>query len=154
MLVVDDEAKVRLGMKELLEGLGCRVSDVDSTAQAVKCAQMNPPVTFVLADFRLRGADHGIATVHAIREIYPLMPALLINGDTAPERLREANAAGITLLHKPISVKVLMRAIAVAVGRDVKHMPGNRWPACVRCLLFGHLVLYRERFAKRCDRFD
>ena len=31
------------------------------------------------------------------------MPALLISGDTAPERLREANAAGITLLHARIT---------------------------------------------------
>jgi len=31
------------------------------------------------------------------------LPALLITGDTAPERLREAVGSGLPLLHKPVS---------------------------------------------------
>jgi CheY-like chemotaxis protein len=31
------------------------------------------------------------------------IPALLISGDTAPERLRDASAKGFHLLHKPVS---------------------------------------------------
>jgi hypothetical protein len=31
------------------------------------------------------------------------VPALLVSGDTAPERLRQAQASGIPLLHKPVS---------------------------------------------------
>jgi CheY-like chemotaxis protein len=117
VLVVDDEAKVRLAMKELLEALGCRVSDVDCTSQAVTRTRVDPP-NIILADFRLRGEDHGIAAVHAIRELYPELPALLVSGDTAPERLQEASAAGIQLLHKPVSMKVLKKAIAISVGRQ------------------------------------
>ena len=30
------------------------------------------------------------------------MPALLITGDTAPDRLREAGSSGLPLLHKPV----------------------------------------------------
>lgn len=116
VLVVDDEAKVRLSTKEWLENLGCRVSDVDGTAQAALSARANRP-DIVLVDLRLRGDDHGIAAVRAIREIYPQMPALIISGDTAPERLREADAAGMTLLHKPVAVDALKKAIATASGR-------------------------------------
>jgi CheY-like chemotaxis protein len=39
------------------------------------------------------------------------LPALLITGDTAPERLREAMASGITLLHKPLSPQQLLRSM-------------------------------------------
>jgi len=39
------------------------------------------------------------------------LPALLITGDTAPERLREAKASGIPLLHKPVSPSVLYRKL-------------------------------------------
>jgi CheY-like chemotaxis protein len=39
------------------------------------------------------------------------LPALLITGDTAPERLREARASGIPLLHKPVSPDQLYRRI-------------------------------------------
>jgi CheY-like chemotaxis protein len=113
VLVVDDEGQVRLGMKTLLDGMGCRTTLCDGTAPAVAAATANRP-DIVLADFRLRGDDNGIATVRSIRVLYPGMPAILLSGDTAPDRLREAEAAGIPLLHKPVTIDALTRAIADA----------------------------------------
>jgi DNA-binding NarL/FixJ family response regulator len=43
--------------------------------------------------------------------MHPGLPALLISGDTAPERLREASAAGLRLLHKPVPLDVLVQAL-------------------------------------------
>lgn len=120
VLVVDDETKIRLGMRELLEGMGCRVSDVDNSAAALRCATANS-IDFVLADFRLREGDNGIATIQAIRNMAPLVPALLISGDTAPERLREATEAGITLLHKPVSLNLLKSEIAKGLQKDTEN---------------------------------
>lgn len=114
VLVVDDESLVRDGMRTLLEELGCRVTLADGTAQAVAAARTEMP-DILLADLRLRDGDHGIATVHAIRDLYPGMPALLISGDTAPARLREAHDAKLKLLHKPVPVKVLEQEIVNAV---------------------------------------
>ena len=113
VLVVDDEGQVRLGMKTLLEGMGCRSTLVDGTARAVAAAKADRP-DIVVADFRLRGEDNGIATVRSVRAVYPEMPAILLSGDTAPDRLREAEAAGIALLHKPVAVDELANAIASA----------------------------------------
>jgi len=111
VLVVDDEALIRLGMKTLLEEMGCRATLADGTEQAVAAARAVQP-DMVLTDLRLRGTDNGIRTIRAIRELYPSMPAILISGDTAPERLREAEAAGIPLLHKPVPVELLKQVIA------------------------------------------
>ena len=116
VLVVDDEAGIRLGMKTLLEGMGCRATLADGTAQAVAAVKAERP-DVVLSDLRLRGDDNGIRTVRAIRELYPDIPAILISGDIAPDRLREAEEAGIPLLHKPVPVEVLQQAIAEA-GRS------------------------------------
>ena len=113
VLVVDDERQVRLGMQTLLEGMGCRVTLVDETSRAVAAARADHP-DIVVADFRLRGDDNGIATVQAVRGLYPDLPAILLSGDTAPDRLREAEAAGIVLLHKPVAVADLAQAIASA----------------------------------------
>ena len=44
----------------------------------------------MVADFRLRGDDDGIAAVRSVRALYPELPAILLSGDTAPDRLREA----------------------------------------------------------------
>ena len=100
-------------MQTLLEGMGCRVTLVDETPRAVAAARADHP-DIVVADFRLRGDDNGIATVRAVRAIYPELPAILLSGDTAPDRLREAEAAGIVLLHKPVAVADLAQAIASA----------------------------------------
>jgi CheY-like chemotaxis protein len=114
VLVVDDESGVRLGMKALLEGMGCRATLTDGTAHAVAAARASRP-DVVLADLRLRGTDNGIAAVLAIRALYPGVPAILVSGEIQPERLREAEEAGIALLHKPVPVETLKRAIAEAV---------------------------------------
>ncbi len=116
ILVVDDEDQVRLGMKTLLEGLGCRATLVDGTTPAIAAVRAEKP-DVVLADFRLRGNDNGIATVQSIRRLFPAMPAILLSGDTAPDRLREAEEAGIPLLHKPVAVEVLADAISAAGAR-------------------------------------
>ena len=116
ILAVDDEPDVALGTKTLLEELGCHVIIVQSTSQATEAVALEKP-DLVLVDFRLRNNDTGLATVRAIRERYPDTPAIMISGDTAPDRIREASEAGLELLHKPVVVDDLKRAIANACCR-------------------------------------
>lgn len=110
-LVVDDEEGVRHGMRTLLEGLGARVTLAEGEADALLAAGSDQP-DLLLSDFRLRGNQSGIALITKVRAMRPGMPALLISGDTSPERLREARAANITLLHKPVLRHQLRQALA------------------------------------------
>lgn len=110
VLVVDDEEVIRLGMTTLLEEMGFSVRCVASTQSALQAAGEFEPA-IVLADFRLRGEDDGLLAIRALRAIWPGLPALLISGDTAPERLLEARKAGIELLHKPVNAGVLRDAM-------------------------------------------
>ena len=66
----------------------------------------------VLADYRLREHRTGVQAIEAVREVLrldggPEVGALIITGDTAPERLREAHASGLQLLHKPVPAEQL-----------------------------------------------
>jgi signal transduction histidine kinase/CheY-like chemotaxis protein len=115
VLVVDDEASVRLGTSLLLEGLGCRASVARGTDEAVEVAMHDAP-DIVLADLRLRGEDSGVLAVTALRALRPGLPALLISGDTAPDRLREAERAGLVLLHKPVPAEALAKGIRDALS--------------------------------------
>ena len=124
ILVVDDEASVRLGMKTLLEGLDCRVTLAASTAEAVDSLGGHRP-DIVLADMRLRGDDNGLAAIRAVHARYPGVPALLISGDTAPDRLRDAAAAGVPMLHKPVPADVLRRSISEATRRNAPARVGS-----------------------------
>jgi two-component system, sensor histidine kinase len=121
VLVIDDEANVRLGTQLLLEGLGCTVSLVRDTDEACEVAVVDRP-DIVLADMRLAGDDSGLRAVARLRALQPGLPALLISGDTAPDRLREARQAGLPLLHKPVSAELLARSITEAI----RGTPGER----------------------------
>lgn len=117
MLVLDDEVAILQAMKTLLESQGCRVTLASTTDEAVQKAAIDPP-DVVLADFRLRGQESGIKAIRKIRQQFPDLPALLISGDTAEDRLKEAHEAGLRLLHKPVSVDVLLEAIAQSLDTE------------------------------------
>ncbi len=112
ILVIDDEASVRLGMQSLLESWGCKcftASDCDRSACAASTGGASPD--FIIADLRLRGENTGIDAIHVLRaELGDSIPAVLISGDTATEQLRKVSAAGLTMMHKPLKA-VRLRAL-------------------------------------------
>jgi signal transduction histidine kinase/ActR/RegA family two-component response regulator len=113
VLIVDDEADVRRSMGFLLEELGCHPHETQSTSEvALKVQHFRPDL--MLADFRLKNHDSGIASIAALRERWPGVPAVLVSGDTAPERLLEAQAAGVRILHKPLALDALRSELTQA----------------------------------------
>ncbi len=107
VLVVDDNAAIRVAMGRLLVTWGYHCDVADSLEEALACAEEAAP-DVLISDYRLRGQTTGADVIRAIRALLgsPL-PALLMTGDTDPTRIREARSTGITLLHKPIAPKEL-----------------------------------------------
>ena len=59
---------------------------------------------YVISDYRLRDQRTGLEAIASLRAVLGQnLPAVLITGDTAPDRLREALSSNIPLLHKPVS---------------------------------------------------
>jgi signal transduction histidine kinase len=118
ILVVDDEPEIRAGMRTLLEGIGCKVMACGGYAEAERLLDGQPlKIDLIVADFRLRQHENGIDTVRKLRARLGDVPALLVSGDTAPERLREAQASALPLLHKPVSAEKLTDAMLAALRR-------------------------------------
>lgn len=111
VLVVDDERSVRIGMRVLLEELGCRCLEASAGEEAIVQARSHKP-DVILADLRLRNGETGIDVIARVVAAIGPTPALLISGDTAPDRLLEAQRAGITLLHKPVGLLLLQEELA------------------------------------------
>ncbi len=111
LLVIDDDEIVREGMLHLLRNWGSECEGAESIEEALLLARQNPP-DVVISDYRLREQRTGVEAIAAVRALLgESLPALLITGDTAPERLREAQASGIPLLHKPVSPGKLYRKL-------------------------------------------
>ena len=123
VLVLDDEESVREAMQTLLSAHGCEVRVAATTRSAVLDSLAAPP-DLVLVDLRLRSGDDGIAAVQSLRSALPDLPALLVSGDTAPERLREAQAAGLQLLHKPVQAEALLDAMEQQLARRYPRLSG------------------------------
>lgn len=105
VLLVDDDALVREAAAAILERFGCVVVVAESGEEALELMQASGfTPEAMLVDYRLRGASTGVevigqVTTHCAR----IVPAALLTGDTAPDRLREVQASGYALCHKPLS---------------------------------------------------
>lgn len=113
VLIVEDDQLVREGLGAALTAWGYKVAMAASVAEAVTTVDdLGCPLSLVIADHRLREGETGEAAINAVRtQCGVAIPALVITGDTAPERLREAMEAGVDLVHKPISIDILRETI-------------------------------------------
>jgi signal transduction histidine kinase/FixJ family two-component response regulator len=105
VVVVDDDRLALDGMAGILRSWGCEVVAAASAEEAAaQLAAHALPPDLIIADYRLAGGRTGIEAVERLRgQSRAAIPAFLISGDTAPERLREASAKGLHLLHKPVA---------------------------------------------------
>jgi signal transduction histidine kinase len=123
ILVVDDEMAIQEAMRSLLSGWGHEVIVAGSCAQMLeRLATCATRPNLIICDYRLRDHENGIAVVRRLQsEFNADIPALLITGDTAPERLQEAQESGFFLLHKPVA-NAKLRA---AIGNLIQSAPGD-----------------------------
>lgn len=103
VLVIDDDVLVQDAMKQLLQTWDCQCIAVESAQEALSQDWPQLP-QLILSDYRLRNQATGADAISALQAHWGApIPAILLTGDTAKERLREAASSGITLLHKPVS---------------------------------------------------
>ena len=113
ILVIDDEVAIQLAMSTVLTGWGHSVVAAGSCSEMLgRVAGFSATPDLMISDYRLRGDENGIATIERLRnEFNNDVPAILITGDTAPDRIREATESDCFLMHKPVSNSRLRAAI-------------------------------------------
>lgn len=117
VLVIDDDEGILAGMAELLRSWGCSCDVATTGAQGLAMARRRRP-DLLITDFRLREQRTGLQAIDELQgALEHPVPAVLVTGDTAPERLREASDRGLALLHKPVLPAHLYRALASALAR-------------------------------------
>lgn len=134
IFVIDDDAIVLEAMRTVLAGWGARVIAAESGKEIfalVANGASRPDI--ILCDYRLRDGESGIDVVRGLQEKFQWqIPAVLITGDTASDRVVQAHACGLAVLYKPVANSKL-RAL---IGNLLRERKG----AELRITLDGDVV--------------
>ncbi len=119
VLVLDDDPEIGLAMRLLLSGWGFEVLTACSLAELLKqVADVRTCPVALISDYGLGTPENGLQAIVTLREEFNAeIPAILITGNTTPERLRETAAAGHQLLHKPVAPDRLRQALTTLLER-------------------------------------
>jgi signal transduction histidine kinase/CheY-like chemotaxis protein len=111
ILVIDDDRAIRSAMHALFSSWGCQVVTVETGQEALdSLADFIPRLLIV--DYRLRGKQCGLQVLQAIHDhLGYALAAIIMTGDTAPDRIRDAQNSGATLLHKPVDIDIMRTTI-------------------------------------------
>lgn len=119
IVIIDDDAGVRAAMVALLSGWGCRCAVYERPGEAIALGPDAPAPDALICDYRLREHLTGADAVAILRRHWGRpIPAILITGDTAPDRLREALASGVALVHKPVPPDTLHQALLALIPQS------------------------------------
>lgn len=117
LVVIEDEAVLRMDLQERLEGLGYEVVGAGSRAtEALElAARLRPDLIFM--DIRLKDGPDGIVAAEVIRERHGI-PIVFLTAFADDETIRRAkDTEPFGYLHKPCHDRELRSAVEVALQR-------------------------------------
>jgi PAS domain S-box-containing protein len=126
VLVVEDEAAVRLVAKRVLETAGYDVLEASNGGEALDViAAASPWPTLVLSDIVMPGMG-GAQLARHLRERYPALAIVLMTGHSE-EAVRRGGEFGpeVRFLQKPLQADTLRRAVAEELARAHPPRPAE-----------------------------
>ena len=129
VLVVDDEPEALASLRLLLEAHDGRVATAATLEACLAVLRDGFRPDVLVVDHRLQGDLTGIELIATLQTRGCKAPAVIVTGDTAPDRLQALAASGWPVLHKPVPAYVLLRTIADAVqARGASQAPAVSEP--------------------------
>ncbi|CAN7504283.1 ATP-binding protein [Rhizobacter sp. LjRoot28] len=115
VLMVEDDALVRGLTAQALEDCGFSVLVASTAADALAIARARDDIDAVLSDVVMPGGMSGVDLVHALAELRPALPALLVSGYAAVLD----TTLPVRTIAKPYAVADVARLLAEAI-RDAR----------------------------------
>jgi DNA-binding NtrC family response regulator len=110
VLVVDDEASVRLLLRRWLECWGCRVREASSAIEAVEMMNVEP-ASVIFSDVRMPGPN-GLWLVEVVRAKWPETAIIMATGADDIEMVLDCKRAGaVDYVLKPFGRDLLQQAL-------------------------------------------
>jgi DNA-binding NtrC family response regulator len=112
VLVVDDEALIRLNACDAIEVAGHTVLEARNADEAITLLEAHPEIGVVVTDIQMPGSMDGVGLAQLIDSRWPGMPIIVSSGHAAPS----ANALprNVIILAKPYLGHVLATVVTNA----------------------------------------
>ncbi|MCG6938783.1 MAG: hybrid sensor histidine kinase/response regulator [Gammaproteobacteria bacterium] len=116
VLIIDDDLEVLTATSILLKKWGCVVMTAKTSDEVLENIDFSEQADFILSDLRLPGELNGIELLDLIRaRAGKDIPAIIITGDTGPERILLSQKSSYKILHKPLKPAQLRTTIHIAL---------------------------------------
>ena len=106
VLLVEDQAELRITIRDMLTDLGHQVIEAASAEEALGLADL-PGLTWVLSDINLEGETDGVALLEQVAARHPDMRLALTTALPHSDPLRQRGAGRWPVLSKPIEPAAL-----------------------------------------------
>ena len=80
VLVVEDEAIIRMGAMALVESAGFDVVEAKDADEAIRILEVRPDIRLVFTDIDMPGTMDGLKLSHFIRDRWPPVKLILASG--------------------------------------------------------------------------
>jgi two-component system, response regulator PdtaR len=116
ILVVEDEADVRLSAVEAMLAMGYRTIEAEHAAAAITVLEQHSDIDLLLTDVRMPGEMDGAELAFTVRSRWPAIGIVVISGYFDPKASRLPAGAGF--LSKPYRIRELNAAIEQQLDND------------------------------------
>ena len=116
VLVVEDEAFIRMSTVASLEDAGLRVLEAGNSAEAMYVLSQHDEISVLVTDVRMPGAMSGLALVSRVQRDHPLIRAIVVSGNATATEAYKAGAA--RFIPKPYLVHNVVMAVLSLLPRS------------------------------------
>lgn len=125
VLLVDDHALFRDGMRYVLQQLGANVEIVDTGnfTEALQLANAHKNFDLALLDLNMPDSD-GVASLQLFHQAFPNVPLVVISGTDQRDDIEDVmNLGAMGFISKMSSSKVMLSALNIVLGGGVYIPP-------------------------------
>lgn len=107
VLVVEDEAIIRVDLANELEDAGYEVIEAESADEAIKLLTLVPRIRLMITDVDMPGSMDGLKLAAAVRERWPPVSIIVVSGHRNVELTNLP--AGSAFFSKPYRLPTMLR---------------------------------------------
>lgn len=121
VLVVEDEAIIRMLLVMELEEAGLTVIEAEGADTAIGELEADPSIALVVTDIRMPGSMDGLGLASWMRSHAPTCPIIIMSGFASPPDFAAINPAIACVWSKPYAPREVAGCIADLIARQPRR---------------------------------